>query len=424
MPTAAADGAAVNQRAGDPRMNPFPLAVAELRRNPSACVAIVLLIAIAVAIGIAVSAQERALRESSARAADRFDLIVGAPGSTTQLVLTTVYLQPAPLELLRADALVQLTHDPGVAAVAPVAVTDSYLGHTVVGTTAAFAAIGGLDEGRIFTHRHEAVVGAAVPLPLGRELVPAHGSATENLLETHEHSYTLKIVGRLRAMGTQWDRAIIVPIEAVWAMHADARAANAAASPDDVAPLGPPWTVELIDRVPAIVVKPRSVTDAYQLRARYRGHETIAVFPAEVLVPLYALLGIARDLVSGMAFAFQALLLLSVLLVIVVALTGRQQSIGVLRALGAPSSFVFATVWLQSALLIAAGVLAGAVLGWGLSRMASAWVSTRTGLAIDVTPGRAEVLWLLALLGAGSLLSVLPSLAALRISADRLLRLS
>src|SRR5262245_16862653 len=106
-------------------MNPFPLVLAELRRNVSGGVAIVALIAIAVALGVAVTAQERALRQASARAADRFDLIVGAPGSPTQLVLTTVYLQPASLELLSAEVLPRLAREPGVAAVAPVAITDS-----------------------------------------------------------------------------------------------------------------------------------------------------------------------------------------------------------------------------------------------------------------------------------------------------------
>ena len=188
--------------------------------------------------------------------------------------------------------------------------------------------------------------------------------------------------------------------------------------------LGPPWASERIGRTPAIVIKPRSVADAYRLRAKYRGRHTVAVFPAEVLVPLYALLGDIRDLISGMAFAFQVLLLLAVLLVMIVALAGRRQSIGVLRALGAPGIFVFAVVWLQAMLLIAVGVLIGAGLGYGLSRVASAWASARSGLVLKAAPGESEASLLLGLLAAGSLLAVVPSLVALRVSADRLLRIS
>jgi putative ABC transport system permease protein len=386
-------------------VNPLPLVIAELKRNPLGCAAIVVLIALTVALGVAVTAQERALRTASARAADRFDLIVGAPGSPTQLVLTTVYLQPAALELLPDETLTKLGLEQGVAALAPVAVTDSYRGYTIVATTAAFAAGSGIADGRMFAREHEGVIGSEVALLLGETLHPAHGSPAENVLETHAHDFQITIVGRAAPTGTPWDRAIIVPIEAVWAMHGDAYEHGTG-------------------RVPAIVVKPRSVTDAYHLRAKYRGHDTVAVFPAEVLVPLYALLGDVRALFAGMALAFQGLLIAAVLLVIVAVLAARRQSIGVLRALGAPPSFVFVTVWLQGALLIASGVLAGAALGWALARGVGAWASAQTGLAIDAAPGIPEVLLLLALLIGGSLLAALPSLTALRVSADRLLRLA
>lgn len=399
-------------------MNPLPLVIAELRRNPLGCAAIIALIAVAVALGIAMSAQERALRQASARAADRFDLVIGAPGSPTQLLLTTVYLQPAALELLPAGILAQLSLEPGAAVIAPVAVTDSYHGYTIVGTTAAFAAGNGFAEGRVFTRDREAVIGSAVPLPTGQKLVPAHGTPAENVLETHEHDFEMTIVGRLRETGTPWDRAIVVPIEAIWAMHAESNERDG----EGVAQLGPPWPEGRVERVPAIVVKPRSVSDAYQLRAKYRGHDTLAVFPAEVLLPLYALLGDVRDLMTAMALGFQALLIVAVLLVIVAVLAGRRQSIGVLRALGAPPAFVFISVWLQGALLIATGVLTGGMLGWALSRGINLWSSARTGLAMDATPGGPELMLLTLLLVGGSLLAALPSLSTLRVSADRLLR--
>jgi putative ABC transport system permease protein len=78
-------------------MNPFPLIRAELRRSFWTMAALLAVIALALALGVAVSALERGLRGGSAAAAEPFDLVVGAPGSETQLVLTAVYLQPAPL---------------------------------------------------------------------------------------------------------------------------------------------------------------------------------------------------------------------------------------------------------------------------------------------------------------------------------------
>ena len=89
-------------------MNPWPLVVADLRRNRAGAIAVALLAGLAVALGVAVSAQDRALRQGSARAADKFPLIVGAPGSETQLVLSAVYLQTAAIGLVPPAVLAEL----------------------------------------------------------------------------------------------------------------------------------------------------------------------------------------------------------------------------------------------------------------------------------------------------------------------------
>ncbi len=67
-------------------MNPWPLVAADLRRHPAGAAALVLLVAVAVALGVAVSAQERALRRGSAAAAEKFPLVVGAPGGEARLL--------------------------------------------------------------------------------------------------------------------------------------------------------------------------------------------------------------------------------------------------------------------------------------------------------------------------------------------------
>ncbi len=135
------------------------------------------------------------------------------------------------------------------------------------------------------------------------------------------------------------------------------------------------------------------------------------------------MLGNVRDLLRSVTFAFDGLLTTAVLLVIVAVLSARRQSIGVLRALGAPRAFIFVTVWLQGALLIGAGVLFGVGLGFVLGKVMGAFLSDQLGLSIDATIGAPELALAAALWGAGSLLAAAPSLPALRVPAARLLRL-
>ncbi len=69
----------------------------------------------------------------------------------------------------------------------------------------------------MFALEGEAVLGATVNLPLGAEIKPMHGTA-----ETGGHTHAgpaYKVTGKLRPTGTPWDRAILVPIQAVWHVH-------------------------------------------------------------------------------------------------------------------------------------------------------------------------------------------------------------
>ena len=129
--------------------------LADLRRLWAASLVIVLLVALATALGVAVTLQERALRLGSARAADKFDLIVGAPGSETQLVLSSVFLQPAALPLMSGEVLTKLIADPRVAWAAPIGFGDNFSGYPIVGTTTALVSgtTTGFIAGGIFTPR-------------------------------------------------------------------------------------------------------------------------------------------------------------------------------------------------------------------------------------------------------------------------------
>jgi putative ABC transport system permease protein len=293
-------------------MNPWPLVAADLRQNRAGAVAIVLLVALAVALGVAVSAQERALRQGSARAAEKFPLVVGAPGSGTQLVLSSVYLQIAAVDLLQPAVLEELAREPTVRFASPLGFGDNYRGHPVVGVAPAFVehlAGGALAEGRSFRVLDEVVVGAGVDLPMGATFSPVHGTVSVPGAEEHS-GFSYRVVGRLPRLGNPWDRAIVSPIEAVWWVHSlpvghaldQARLypAGADGEPDwSAIPLGPPWDAAELPGVPAIVVEPSSFAAGYQLRQKYRSREdAMAVFPAEVLVQLYGLLGDVRDLVA------------------------------------------------------------------------------------------------------------------------------
>jgi putative ABC transport system permease protein len=393
-------------------VNPLPFLLGELKRARLAATVLVMVVAVTVALGIVVTLAERGLRVGSARAADPFDLVVGAKGSATQLVLTTVYLKPALLDLVPGSVLARLQADPGVAFAAPLALGDSYRGALIIGTSTDFVTDGGrrpLADGRPFRTMNEVVVGADVPLRLGDTFSPAHGMAAagQHLDDADEHAHaglTYVVVGRRPRAGSPWDRAILAPVEAVWGAHS----LPTGHLPPSTA-IGPPWSPQDLPGVTAIVARPRSVADAYRLRARYRGADSMAVFPAEVLVELYATLGDIRDILTLLASATRILVLASVALAVFAAVEGRRRSLAVLRALGASRSYVFASVWLGMTALVAAGGILGLTLGLAGAAALARLLLQRTGLVLPVSLSAAELGVLVPIIGGGALAALVPA---------------
>lgn len=422
----------------------FHFIFADLKRNRIGAAILILLVALATALGVAVTLQERALRLGSARAAAPFDLVIGAPGSETQLVLSSVFLQPAPLQLLSPDVLAALRADPRVEAVTPVGFGDFIESHPVIGvTTDAITMLGGLTEGTGLAHFGDAVAGAQVSRAVGSTFRPFHGDAGE-AGEVHAHA-EYRIVGRLAATGTPWDRAILVPIQAVWNVHADHHHETGGQAPEETHDRAhnhadddhdhnheDEFASRPVDEtgisgsgnpgVPTIVVKPRTIADAYNLRQEYRSDETVAVFPAEVLTRLYGTLGDARRVLSAVAAGAQSLVGAAILMVVAVHVLQRRRQIGALRAFGAPRAIVLSIVWLETFVVLFAGLLAGFAIGYGAARILSRHLGEASGVVMPVEFRAVDGWMLLVLLAVTALATLLPALIAYRQTPARALR--
>lgn len=388
-------------------INPFPLVLAMVRRNGVICSAFVLLIALAVGVGAAITAQERALRTGSARASDRFDLIVARPGSQTDLLLRVVFLQPGSVELIEGEPLRSLMSEERAEFVAPIGFGDNYEGYPVVGTIPELVlslSDGALAEGRNFAAMNEAVIGAASSLTIGDVFQVGHGEPGE--ADGTEHGADLTVVGRMSPTGTPWDRAVLTPIEFTWVVHGYANGHGGDGEPEQI---GPPFDLEAMPGIPAAVIKPATLAAAYGLRSAYRTTETTAFFPAEVLVQIYDLLGDVRIVMSGLAIATEVLLVAAILAGIVILMRLYRQRFAVLRALGASRFYVFAVAWTFSFALIALGSLIGLGVGAALVGIVSGVFSDVTGISMSTGIGGPELAVAVALTSVGAVLALLPA---------------
>jgi len=391
-----------------------PLVRALLRRHPGVALVFVGLIAVATGLGLALGVQERGIRAGSAGAADRFDLLITAPGNDTGALLAAVYLQGADLPLLSGETFRRIRNDPAVAMAAPLAFGDS-VGHApMVGTTAAFvrylvagdAAAGDaavLDEGRLFLNAREAVIGAEVTLSLGQRVEPSHGIGGA-VSGSHAH-LQIELTGRLARTGTPWDRAVIVPVETVWLAHGlgDGHAADARGA------LGPPFDPSRMPGVPAVVVRATTPGGHYTLRERFTDAGSMAFFPAEVLMRLYAVLGDVRRLMSWLSGLTQVLVVIAIGVALSILLRGFSRRFAMLRALGAPRRFVFSLVWTYAAILLLVGALAGIGVGVLAASVLADRITAASGVRMPVSLTLSDLIVPAMLAGVSVLLAVLPA---------------
>lgn len=286
----------------------WPLIAGLLRKHMAISVTFVLLIAASVGISVGLIAQERGLREGTARAADKFDLIIAAPGSEITAMLAAVYLQPTALPLIDGPTYAKIESHELVDLAAPLAFGDSWEGVPVVGTTPAFVDYlsEGLRTGRVFEAMGEAVAGANTPMQVGDVIKPVHGDGTE---EFSEHGVPYTIVGRMNRTGSPWDNAILVAVESVWDIHA----LPTGHGPDWDGTLGGPFDPSQFAGTPAVMVHAEQLWANYSLQSEFNTAKTMAFFPGNALAQLHALMGDIRKVMSVLAVATQVLVAVAVL---------------------------------------------------------------------------------------------------------------
>lgn len=389
---------------------PFGLVRAMMWRYRWTNALFVALIAVSVGIGVGLIAQERGLRKGTARAAEKFDLVVAAPGSEVQMLLAAVYLQPVDVPLIDGDTYHAIETHENVSLAAPIAYGDSYEASPVIGTTPQFVThlAGDLVEGRMFGALDEAVAGARVPLSVGDGFTPAHGVGEAAEHDAHA-GHTLTVVGRMGMTGSPWDKAILVPVESVWVVHGLA----GGHAPQRAGQIGPPFDAAYFPGTPAVLVRAEQLWANYALRSEFTTAKTMAFFPGAVLAGLHSMLGDVRQVMSVMAVLTQVLVTAGVLAGLVVLTRLYARRLALLRALGAPDRFVFSVVWSYAALLIGAGALLGVAVGFAAVGAISRVVTARTDILVSATLGWPEFHLVAAFVSLTVILALTPAFMAL-----------
>ena len=369
------------------------------------------------------------LRANFSSSVSGTDLIVGARGGSTQLLLYSVFRIGAATNNMQWKSVQALAAHPGVAWVVPLSLGDSHRGFPVLATTPDYFEhfrYGHrqplvLREGRPFSELFDAVIGAEVAdrlgYRLGQKITLAHGSGGLGLAEHADKPFT--IVGVLARTGTPVDRTVHIGLAAMEAIHLEW--IGGAPMPGLVIPAEQVRKFDLTPKnVTAALVglQNRSAVFAVQRWvSRYPDEPLMAILPGVALDELWSVVGVGENALLLMSGLVALVSLAGLVSVVLASLNERRRELAVLRAVGASLRHVLVLLALEGTLVTLLGVAIGVVFAvLGIALLAP-WLQSQFGLALHLSePTLNEWLLLASLVAAGWLASLLPGIRAYRLS--------
>lgn len=400
------------------------LAWRSLRNRALLSVLTGLSIALSVALLVGIEHVRVGVRESFAGTIKGTDLIVGARGGTTQVLLSTVFGMSTPTGSVSWATYRRWATHPAVGWTIPYALGDAHRGYRVIGTTADFFARYRFRDrrvtfaaGRAPATDREIAVGADVAERLGyavgSAVTLAHGVAVVSFAEHTAHPFV--VTGVIARTFTPIDRALYTTLDGLTAMH-DAEAQSGGlmmGPPPTAADSGPP-------PITAFLVGTRNRFETLRLQREMnedRLEPLTAIIPGVALAQLWQTIGGAETGLRVVAALTLLVGMLGMCVSLYASLESRRREMAILRAVGAGPGTIVALLVLESTLLALLGAAAGVALVYAGIVGARGLVEARVGLALTVHPLTAvEWAYLAAVVGAGALVGLLPAWRAYRAS--------
>lgn len=393
------------------------------------------------------------------------DLIVGARGGPSNLLLYSVFRIGDATNNIRWESYRAIAEQPEVAWTIPLSLGDAHRGFRVLGTNADYFAHYRFGRGRalefargeMFATAEDAVLGADVAAALGYRvgdsIVVSHGIGDTSF--EHHDDNPFRVVGVLSRTGTPVDRTVHVTLAGIRAMHDESGAEEHGAEEHEASEHGADehegehgadehgadrhgadehgadehgadehGDHEIhehpVEAITACIVglKARQMLLAFQRFVNeYPAEPLLAIAPGVVLQQLWELVSVVEVALLAVSVLVVAAGLVGLLTMLLASVAERRREMAVLRAAGAGRRLVFALLAAEAAMLTAGGAVLGVAATHIALFAARAVVLDRFGLALTAQwPGRFEAVVVCVVALAAALTAVLPAWRLYRLS--------
>jgi putative ABC transport system permease protein len=361
-------------------------------------------VALGVALVLSTFLLTHGIKDEFIQGTTDFNLIVGAKGSPTQLVLNVLFRIDVPPPNTSYTTYEQLHADGRVDVAVPVMLGDAYEGFRYVATTPAYfhsfpwrRKMFTPDAGRFFQAdpleqpAYEALLGSEVAKRTGLKLGDQFYQGEEMA------EYPLTVVGILRPTYGADDRAIFFSLASFWEMNEISR--------------------DMTEKpLTAVLVRPKRLSDIPSLHREFNvAPDKQAVIPSAVLLNIFNLLSLAEEVLKMILAVVAVIVLLYLFVSMYSATLQRTREIATMRALGARRMTILIIVLLESCIITFIGSVIGLFGSYGIVQLGAQIIAQRGGLALHppaFTPLQPLVLGGVVLLGA--LAGLIPAIMAYR----------
>lgn len=355
----------------------------------------------------------------------KYDAILGNSGSSTQLIMSSLFFSDEPLGTIDYEIYEDMIDD-GYEKVVPIGIADSYRNSRIIGSNKELLESYSLVEGTLFNKEFEMVLGYEVAkaygLKIGDTIVSSHGvSGTSN---SHENSpYT--VVGILEKTNTNYDNVCFTSIESIWHAHShEEETESLALQASEEVILESHDNEEHEEEshnhkeeeshnhkdekeICAILIKTGSLTKLSTLEAEYSNNSAFQVInTTSTLRKLMANIDLSKQVAYLLC---TIILILSAILIIVMSflmMLGLNKDVETLKFLGMKKSKTGIFVIGQGAILSLLGIIIGICLSRAFLIIANK-VSVNLGIVLDISKFYKEEVIVLAL---ALIITIVPSI--------------
>lgn len=408
-------------------MNLIKLSWKYLTFRPLSTALNVLLLALGLAIITVLLLMQDQFEKKMTQDAAGIDLVVGAKGSPLQLILSSVYHIDFPTGNISMDEAQKLAKNRLVKGIIPLALGDNYEGFRIVGTNNDYPELyeASYQDGEIFTHPFEVVLGAEVAkktgYKVGDSFIGSHGIS----MGSHDHEANkFKVTGVLAQKGNVLDRLILTSVESVWYTHDEEVGEDSTAVHADaidltnaVAKTGFPLTDQPRE-LTTLLIQYRNPMAAIQLPRFINSRTNMqAASPSFEMARLFELLGVGISLLQGLAYVLIGISGLGIFIALYNSLKERKYDLAILRAIGASRNQLLSLIFMEGLMLTFLGAVLGILLGHGFLFVIIS--QNEQGVVGSFEPWifLKEELWIVSYaLAVGLLASIIPAVTAYQTS--------